>query len=180
MRARNWILGLAASAAAAVGAMGAGCGGSSDSTGGADASVDVTTDHAIDTAPDTTPDVQDAGMACMVDADLTQIHIDAGSDGGACVACVTSHCQQVLMDCNADCQCKGAFLDFLDCTGMGGSLQSCGQSTLAGVDPAILQGFIGCAPACATTCGVMLPDGGRDGGRDGASDAPADAPGDGG
>jgi len=172
MRARNWILGFAAGSAAMIAVVGTGCGGSENNgTTTPDAAADVTVDHAADTTPDTTPDVSDAAV-CAVDADLNNINIDAGADGGGCMMCVKTHCSMAINDCNADCDCKSAFIDFLGCVNMGGSLTTCAFQNLAGINQTILAEFQGCAPPCAATCGVMIPDGGRDGATDGASDAP--------
>jgi hypothetical protein len=175
MRARNWILGSAATASLIMACVGAGCGGSSENGPSPDAGQDVTVDHATP-MPDAAPDViMDSAMMCAVDADLTMLHIDAG-DGGACIACVQSHCSAAISDCNMDCDCKSAFLAFLACTGMGGSITTCGIQTLGNIDTTIQQEFFTCAPPCASTCGVML-DGGREGG-DGSSDAGDAADGD--
>jgi hypothetical protein len=167
MRARNWFLGFAAGTAAVVAVIGSGCGGSqNDSTPTPDASVDSAPDTATaDVTPDV-PDVQDAGMVCTVDADLNTFTVDAGA---ACISCFKQHCSQVISQCNMDCDCKAAFVDFFNCTGMGGSLISCAQSTLAGIDPTYQQELQGCAPPCLGVC-VPPRDGGPDGARDGATD----------
>ncbi len=174
MRAREMFLGFAAGAAIIIGAVGAGCGGSSDVTPTPDASADVTVDHAVtvdasvDTAMDTAP-------MCAVDADITKFNIDAGADGGACIACVETRCATAIAQCNMDCECKTAFVDFNSCTQMGGSFINCAISTLGGISNMTIQmEFQACAPACAATCGISLGDGGREGGRDAASDAPDD------
>ncbi len=167
MRARDFVLGFAAAAAIIIGAVGAGCGGTSDAGPTADASTDVTVDHqvTVDAAPDT---VVDAPTVCAVDADLTTFNFDAGADGGACISCVKSQCPTEIAACNMDCTCKSAFVDFINCTGMGGSLQSC-AGTLSAIDPTMFY----CAFPCASTCGVNL-DAGRDAARDVTTDAPAD------
>lgn len=173
MRARELFFGFAAGAAIIIGAVGAGCGGSSDVTPTPDASADVTVDHAVavDASVDT---AMDTAVVCAVDADITSFSLDAGADGGACIACFQSHCASVISRCNKDCDCKSAFLDFYSCTAMGGTFINCAISSLSGLDQSYQSDLQACAPACAGTCGISLGDAGREGGRDAASDAPDD------
>ena len=186
MRARHLVLGFATSALAAT-IIGVGCGGSSsDNSGGTpDASNgDAVVDHftpPVDTGSDAPTD---AGVACTVDADLATFNPpdasigDSGATTGGCVTCTRAQCGAELSDCNKDCACKQALIDFFACVQTGKSLLACGQSVSTGLPPdttATLQALGLCIyGGCKTACNV--PTLGGDGGKDGATDAPADAP----
>ena len=190
MRARHLVLGFATSAlltAAAATVIGVGCGGSSsDNSGTPDASNggDAVVDHFTPPVDAGTDAPKDTGVACAVDADLNTFNPpdasigDSGATTGGCVTCTRAKCGSELNDCNGDCDCKQALLDFFACIQTGKSLISCGQSVSAGLPPdttATLQALGLCLyGGCKTECNV--PTLGGDAGKDGATDAQADAP----
>jgi len=134
----------------------ASCGGGSTSDdAGADTSTqDVQKEAAIDTG------VKDSGPApCAVDADLNTLQIpdatlEGGINTGVCWGCLKGSCQTYINQCNTSCDCKQGVLDFLDCMGKGGQIQTCAAG-LATIDPNFALQFGGCAYGnCQTQCGL--------------------------
>lgn len=133
------------------------CGGGS--TGGDDAAADNTApDAQKEAAADT--GVKDSGPGpCAVDADLNTLQIpdatiDGGINTGVCWSCLKGGCQMYINQCNMTCDCKQGVLDFLDCMGKGGTIQSCAAG-LAAIDPNFALQFGTCAYGnCQTQCGL--------------------------
>lgn len=134
------------------------CGGTSAS---ADAGPDGTTtpdaqkEATADVAKDTQP------PPCAVDADLNNLQFpDAAFDGGVntavCWSCLKGGCQTYISECNKTCDCKQGVVDFIDCMGQGGTINSCAAGLLA-IDQTFALQFGTCAYTnCKTQCG--LPD----------------------
>lgn len=153
--------------ALATGAIGAGCGGSSDdSAAGQDASQDVT---AKDTATQDVVQIVDA--ARCDDADLNTLSLpdaslgDSGASVGTCLECTRGSCAEQITECNKDCACKNGIDDALSCIAeMGGLSASCAGSIGNDTSAQALGECI--FAACPDECGLggfSLPDGG-DGG----------------
>ena len=175
-----------------------GCG-STESTPAADAGRDAVVVDVTQPLPDTGPDVVDTGVtACAVDADITMINVpdaslaDGASSIGRCSSCVQTTCKMPLANCNEDCDCKSALVDFFTCYSGGGSITKCGLplGTLGGSARTLGQALIVCidpalaglpAPGCKDDCAVnaLFPDAGKTDASDAATDAPSDAPTDG-
>ena len=159
MRIRHWLVSLVVMVPVALVA-GGGCGGSSQEAtdAGSEAAVDaVVQDVAADKG------VVDSGPTC-VDADLTTFSPadaalnDAGASIGTCVSCSRANCNNFLVQCNADCDCKEAVVSFYECVSKGGGLQVCGYKNLlnlGGTAATIGQGLGLCViSACRQQCGV--------------------------
>ena len=181
MRASQWLLGLATTAATvacvAAGSGGNTSGGNSPTDSG---TPDVTTDHyvapeaAAEAAPEAAPD---GPVPCTSDAMITSIPIPDGSVPGsdasaaACISCVETDCPMLIMECNAICGCPDAFNAFEQCIGAGGSVTTCGAGLLSA---GLTISQVTCAFPCAATCGVSLEAGPKEGGGDTSTDAPSD------
>jgi len=185
MRASQWLLGLATTAAT-VACVASGCGG--NTSGGNSptdsGTPDVTADHYV--APEAAAEAAQEAAAdgpapCMSDAMITSIPIPDGSVPGsdasaaACITCVETDCPMLIMQCNAICGCPEAFMMFEACVNAGGSVLTCGMNDLLGAGLPVTD--LTCAFPCASTCGVTL-DGGTDTGPgEAAPDSPSDATG---
>ncbi len=109
------------------GALGAGCGGSSDDSTGntSDASQDVT---AKDTSTADVVQIQDAGRCD--DADLNTLSLpdaslgDSGASVGTCLGCTRASCSEQITECNKDCECKNGIDDALNCVAEQGTLSA--------------------------------------------------------
>lgn len=143
------------------------CGGSSVVTdAGTDGTTapDVQKEATADVAKDTQP------PPCAVDADLNTLQFpDAAFDGGTntavCWSCLKGGCQSYITECNKTCDCKQGVVDFINCMGQGGTINSC-YGPLLLIDQSFAIQFGTCAYGnCKTQCG--LPD---------LGDAAADAP----
>ncbi len=160
----------------AVGAMGAGCGGS---TGDADASttpVDAAADVTVqaDAAPvDAAKEAaSDAGKPCTSDANLNTYNApdanvpDSSLNMATCVACLRDKCKSTIDACQALCECREVVTDALDCLGSGGGLACAGG--LQSASPATQNIGVGllqciskdCAAQCPLTGVPGLPDAG--------------------
>lgn len=168
MKIRHWLVGLGVMAPLAL-VVGEGCGG--DSATAADAGTEAATaDVAVqDVAPD--KEVVDAAPGC-IDADLATLSPadaalnETGASIGTCVACSRANCNNFLTQCNADCDCKTAVVDFYACVAKGGALTQCGiqnLGSLGGNAAQIGQSLGRCViSSCRTQCGVPeggIPDG---------------------
>ncbi len=183
MRASQWILGLATTAAT-VACVASGCGGSTSGGPVADSGpADVTTDHVEAAAMEAAPEAAQEAAAeagCASDAQITSIPIPDGSVPGSdasaavCLECVETACPMLIAECNATCGCPQAFIAFEQCVGTGGSFLTCAESNLASAGLPLTD--FTCAASCASTCGVSL-DGGKEGGGEGGGDGASDAPG---
>jgi hypothetical protein len=184
MRASQWILGLATTAAT-VACVAAGCGGSTSGGSSNDSGApDVTADHveaAVEAAAETGPEAaSDSPPPCTSDAQITSIPIPDGSVPGSdasaavCLGCVETACPNLVMECNAFCGCPAAFDMFEQCIQAGGNVMTCGETDLLGAGLPIqdLTCALGCANACGITLEGGLEGGGKEGGGgDGSSDA---------
>lgn len=181
MRASQWLLGLATTSAI-VGAVAAGCGGSTNSgTPVKEAGPDVTADVAKEAAPEAaaeTGPADAASEACAFDGEVAWPPItdaafgDTGINEGTCLACVEGACPDLISQCNASCACKEAFGQFESCFAAGGSLETCGAELATGGGLSFTD--LECALPCASTCGISTSEGGSDGGGDASSDGPTE------
>ncbi len=175
MTAKHLLVALFATTFAAA-ALGAGCGGSS-SDSGTDGGGDATTDGKGDTGngPIDGASGDDAATAC-VDADLANLSVadaslgDAGGSVGLCVSCSKAACGSFITQCNADCDCRDAAVQFYECVGKGGQLLACGFSAfggLSGKSAQVGQNLGLCIYAgCKDECGLPNLDGGGDANHD--------------
>lgn len=150
-----------------VGALGVGCGGSSDdSATGTDSGSDVTVQQ--DTgAPDTGSPV-DAGRCD--DADIGNLSLtdaalgDSGASVGTCLSCTKASCSSQINSCNKSCQCKNDIDDALGCVAAQGGLNATCIGGLAGGGDKPAQDLGTCLyTACKNECGLggfNLPDAG--------------------
>ena len=183
MRASQWVLGIATTAAT-IACVASGCGGSTSGGPATDSGVaDVTADHveaAVEAAAETGPEAaSDSPPPCTSDAQITTLpSLDGsvpGSDASAavCISCVETACPMLIMECNAICGCPAAFDMFEQCVEGGGDVMTCGETDLLGAGLPLQD--LTCALSCAGTCGISLEagkEGGGEGGGDGSSDAP--------
>jgi len=178
MRASQWLLGLATTAAT-VACVASGCGGSTSAGPAAKDSgvADVASEHVVEAAVEAAPEaaMEAASDACASDAQITSIPIPDGSVPGSdasaavCIECVETACPMLIMECNATCGCPQAFMAFEQCVGTGGAFLTCAESNLGSAGLPLTD--FTCAASCATTCGISLEGGGGEGGGDGAGDA---------
>jgi len=185
MRASQWILGLATTAAT-VACVTSGCGGSTSGGPATDSGApDVTADHAIEAAVEAAAEAaapEAAADACPSDAQITSIPIPDGSVPGSdasaavCLECVETACPMLIAECNATCGCPQAFTTFEQCVATGGSFLTCAETDLLGTG--LPETDFTCAAGCISTCGVTLPtEGGANEGGEGGGDGSADGPG---
>ncbi len=184
MRASQWLLGLATTAAT-VACVASGCGGSTSGGAAPDSgAADVTTDHVEASVMEAAPEAaQEASVdaACMNDVIITSIPIPDGSVPGSdasaatCLQCVETDCPNLITQCNATCGCPQAFIAFEQCVGTtDAGLVACAELDLLGAG--LSAGDFLCAGPCANTCGVTLDGGKAESGADTSTDSPGDAP----
>jgi hypothetical protein len=177
MRASQWLLGLATTAAT-VACVAAGCGGNTSGGNSNDSgAADVTTDHVEAAVPEAAQEAapeaaSDSPPPCASDAQITSIMLPDGSVPGsdasaaACLSCVETDCPNIVMECNAVCGCPQAFETFEQCVNAGGNVMTCGEGLLtAGLTLTQVE----CALPCLSTCGVTL-----DASKETSSDSPSD------
>jgi hypothetical protein len=185
VRVTRWLLGIGTSLSV-LGAVAAGCGGSTTGSSPAhDSGTDVTTEAATEAAPEAAPEVApDVAEAasdgpCVPDANINNIAApdaalgDAGATAAGCIACFEMYCQSTLIaQCNKSCQCVSAFEGFGACLASGKSLTTCGGMFATGAGIPITPTELGCAIPCAqpSVCGVTFPTGDSGGGDSGSSD----------
>jgi hypothetical protein len=185
MRASQWLLGLATTAAT-VACVASGCGGSTSGGNASDSgAADVTTDHVEAAAPEAAAEAaQEAAPtsdACASDAQITTLPaIDGsvpGSDASAavCLSCVETACPMLIAECNAVCGCPAAFTMFEQCVEGGGAVMTCAETDLLGAGLPLQD--LTCALGCANECGVTLEAGPKEGGGEGSADSASDATG---
>jgi hypothetical protein len=184
MRASQWLLGLATTAAT-VACVTSGCGGSTSGGPATDSGAgDVTTDHAVEAAAEaaaeTGPEAAPMSDACASDAQITSLPMVDGSVPGSdaseatCLECVETACPMLIAECNATCGCPQAFTMFEQCVEGGGAVMTCAETDLLGAGLPLQD--LTCALGCANECGVTLDGGGKEGG-EGGGDGSTDGPG---
>jgi hypothetical protein len=168
MRVRHWLFVFSVGFGLA-GAFGTGCGGTTDNGTGTTTDGGGTPDVTKETAasdtysPPDTSTISDAAVACAVDADLTTYAPpdaalgDSGKSVGTCIACIRSACPTQLSDCNNDCDCKGAVIDFIACVQAGDkTLIQCGYQVFGPLGfsnlPAVHLGYCLQSSACPGEC----------------------------
>jgi hypothetical protein len=134
----------------AFGAVAAACGGSEQ-----DAGCEFTTSLNDFTAPD-------AALG------------DSGTTASACLDCTKANCKSNLDECDNNCECRGAGIQFYTCIGKGKAPLNC-LSSFGGVSSEVQTigtGLLTCVnAACNTQCAVPSFDAGA---LDGSSDARRD------
>ncbi len=126
MRTRPFVLGLFGIAIVGMATVQA-CGGDADPVPAADGGADGAQDAR---ARDATLDVADTGPSCDLTGDFWEDIPDAaltdgGTTTGICLGCLQDHCQELLDECNTDCNCRTVVGDFLACYLESGEVLSC-------------------------------------------------------
>jgi len=175
MRVSQWLLGGAATAAIAA-TIASGCGGSTSGGGGGKDSGPDAAPTPEASAPEAAAEAGlDAGSACTIDADLTQLDEtdaeigDSGATDIGCYTCIKVNCGAQLSACNTDCACNNAVVKYLACFQGGGSIVTCGAALATGGGSSGLPLAIctagsafpgGSGPGCLHECGVSFPEAG--------------------
>jgi hypothetical protein len=172
MGTRGFLLGLSSAAALAAAAMQA-CGGDTDAIPSTDGGTDAPLDgRTRDAATDGSGGTPEAGCDTTGEfwADIPDAALgDGGSTTGICVGCLQDHCQDLLDECNIDCNCRAVVGEFLECYLESGEALPCflaGGTSPSAKTTQIGQDLYGCLRAsCQTQCAFEADAGdGGDGG----------------
>ncbi len=102
--------------------------------------------------------------ACAIDASLESLPVPDAALGtssvGACLDCAKAACNSQIETCNADCACKEALVDVIECVAGGATFLSC--AALAATEPNALNLGVCIDESCPVACGIKTgtPEGG--------------------
>jgi hypothetical protein len=143
---------------ASIAALGAACGGSSETK---DAGMDVVTNPDTGVSDTGVVDTGPKDSGCDAPDLLTLMVPDAAfGDGGnqaKCYDCFKQNCMSLLATCNKDCACRTTLAELPGCIAMqGGNLQSAVLACTQGLDTSYLIQLT-CALPCGPACGYTPP-----------------------
>jgi hypothetical protein len=166
MHLRTWF-GVATAATTMCGILVWGCSSDNNSGNGGNTGADAGDAGVVGDTGNAASDASDAAEEpCPFAVDLfAPVDAAANPVAAACQACVaaTPACLTAFTQCNSDCLCKEALVQFASCTADGGAALNCGVAVLTDPHFAMapeLQNLFGCETSpslCATQCSATAP-----------------------